>query len=72
MSDATPCLSIFGWLFGHDYEGQYNSEPSGNFDMKGGSLSYGSFQALLDHNTSRTYVCSVCRRCGSIKEPSRG
>lgn len=70
MSDAPPCLGILGRLLGHDYEGQYNSEPSGWFDVKEGSLSYGALQALLNHNTRRTYACSVCRRCGDIKEPS--
>jgi len=69
-----PCNGLFGKLFGHKFEAVYNEEEGeGKWPYKEGTIE--SKMAVIDMISSiiestksrkRTYIHSVCKRCGVI------
>lgn len=74
------CKGIFGWLFGHKFEGHYNSTSTvpGNLKIENGlsSLTMSGYEqaALISElkNDTDTFVCCVCKRCGQTAGEEKG
>jgi hypothetical protein len=60
----TECQGLFGRLFGHKFVGHYNRTPPNTAGIEG---SRGAVMEFIDRMTEKTYVCSVCLRCGEKK-----
>lgn len=62
MSDSKKCDGLFGRLFGHRYEAQYDVRPPRECNFEKGSAL--AMVQVIDALSAKTYQGSVCRRCG--------
>jgi hypothetical protein len=72
------CKGIFGLLFGHKFEGRYNTEEGeGKWPLKEGSIESqitstnpSAVSEIIEssRNQKTTYIKDVCVRCGEVIE----
>lgn len=61
----TECLGVFGRLFGHHFVGHYDITPPTDVNVERGSRA--AVMEFVWALSKRTYICSVCVRCGETR-----
>jgi hypothetical protein len=65
------CKGIFGFLFGHKYQGRFSITESKRFPTRAIKVDQiFDVNDLKETDFTKTYVQDVCVRCGNIIEKS--
>lgn len=70
---SAECEGLFGRLFGHKFQPQYETTPPPD-DLFAGMtrVASGVVETMTTAYTKKTYVRDVCKRCGkSIERPTK-